>query len=195
VSGGAPLGDAWIVCGAPGAGKSVLGAALAADRRAVLLDQDVATGPLTEVVASLAGAQPRDLDDPRVRVALGAAPYDVLLDLGAANLAIGNDVVLVAPFTRLLATGAGARAVWSRLRPASLRILRATCPPDELMRRLGARGSARDRRKLEDASRFLAVERMVAVVHRPIDTTRPLSDQLTAARTAPVVPVEPDAAP
>lgn len=176
---------AWIVCGPPGSGKSVLGRALAIELGATLLDQDVATGPFTTVVTSLVGAARDDLDDPRVREAVGTAPYDVLFDLAAANLAPGRAVVLVAPFTRLLASAESVESVRARLAPAELRVIRADCPPDELLRRLARRGAERDRRKLADPASFLEVERTLAVSHRVVDTTRPLAEQLVQATARP----------
>src|SRR4051812_36121902 len=90
---------AYVVAGAPAAGKSVLGAALARRIRAALLDQDVLTGPLTDVVAGLVGAPPGDLDDPRVRAATRPATYDALVGTAAGCLGAGVSTVLVAPFT------------------------------------------------------------------------------------------------
>lgn len=146
--------QAWLVCGAPGSGKSVLGRGLADALPAVLLDQDVLTGPLTRIVTALVGAEPDDLDDPRVRTALGSAPYDALLDTARDNLRLGRTVVLVAPFTGIL-TSRGGLAPLKRLGAVDLRVVWARCPPEELLRRLMARGAARDRSKLVDPARLL----------------------------------------
>lgn len=182
---------AWIVCGAPGSGKSLLGRALAAELAAVLLDQDVMTGPLTAVAARLVGAGPHDLDDPRVRRALGSAPYDALLATAADNLRLGRDVVLVAPFSRLRGTADGADSL-TALAFVPRRIVWARCPPEELLRRLQRRGAARDRRKLADPDALLAtLGTPPTLPHAAVDTTRPMDAQIQAAVQAPTLPRTP----
>ena len=64
---------------------------------AALLDQDVATQPLVEVVQGLVGLD--DLDDQRLAGLTRAARYEVLAALAVDNLAAGVPVVLVAPYT------------------------------------------------------------------------------------------------
>ena len=183
---GCEKAQAWLVCGAPGSGKSVLGRALAADVGAVLLDQDVLTGPLTGVVARLVGAEPEDLDDPRLRAALGGAPYDALLDTARDNLAIGRDIVVIAPFTLALGSEAAVRATAERLATTRIHVVWADCHPDELLRRLRERGSARDRRKLADFATWLArVRQPPAAEHVRVDTSLPIDAQLAVARIAP----------
>lgn len=174
---------AYVVAGAPATGKSVLGAELSRRIGAALLDQDVLTGPLTAVVADLVGAAPGDLDDPRVRSVTRRATYDALIDTAAACLAAGVPVVLVAPFTAERSD----RAAWARLgerlgAPGGVVLLWTTCPPDELARRMAARGAPRDRRKLADLDRFLnsAVFRPPVVPYVTVDTTVPVAGQLTA---------------
>jgi predicted kinase len=173
---------AYVVAGAAAAGKSVLGAAVARHVRAALLDQDVLTGPLTAVVAGLVGAPPGDLDDPRVRAATRTATYQALVATAAGCLAAGVPVVLVAPFTAERADpGAWARLVGALGAPAVL--VWATCPPDELRRRMAARGAARDLRKLADFPRYLASPALAppVVPHRTVDTTLALADQVASA--------------
>lgn len=181
-------GTAWIVCGAPGSGKSVLGRALATELSAVLLDQDVMTGPLTAVVARLAGHGPDDLDDVRVRQALGPAAYDALLATAADNLRLGRSVILVAPFSSLRGTEdttASLRALGSVRR----RIVWTHCPPDQLLQRLEDRGAARDRRKLADPAPLLTTAGPPpGLPHAEVDTTTPTRVQVEAALQAPLIP-------
>lgn len=177
----------WVVCGVPGSGKSILGRGLARARGAVLLDQDVLTGPLTGVVARLVGAEPDDLDDPRVRAVVGDAAYDALVDTALDNLAGGREVVMVAPFTALLDPDRAARLI-ARLGDVELRVVWSTCPPEALLERLRGRGAGRDRRKLVDPAPLLArLELPPAIPHVAVDTTAPLPTQLAAALTAPAV--------
>src|SRR6266536_4600384 len=175
---------AYVVTGAAAAGKSVLGAAIAKHARAALLDQDVLTGPLTGVVAGLVGAPPGDLDDPRVRAATREATYEALIATAAGCLSAGVSTVLVAPFTAERADpGAWARLVDRLGAPGGAVPVWATCPPDELRRRMAARGAPRDLRKLADFGRFLASPALdpPVVPHRTVDTTLALADQLASA--------------
>ncbi|GMA84884.1 hypothetical protein GCM10025868_01340 [Angustibacter aerolatus] len=88
---------AVLLAGAPASGKSTVGRLLAGRLGAALLDQDVATGPLVDVVQRLVGVD--DLDDPRLAGLTRAARYEVLWALAESNLRAGVPVVLVAPFT------------------------------------------------------------------------------------------------
>lgn len=174
---------AYVVAGAPATGKSVLGADLARRVGAAPLDQDVLTGPLTAVVAGLVGAAPGDLDDPRVRAATRTATYEVLVDTAAGCLDAGVSVVLVAPFTAERADPGAWAALESRLAaPGGVVLVWTTCPPDEVARRLAARGAPRDRRKLADLDGFLrsGVLDPPAVPHIAVDTSAPAAEQITA---------------
>jgi hypothetical protein len=124
--------------------------------RAAVIDQDVATGPLVDVIARLAGVD--DLDDPKLAGLTREPRYRVVLDLAVDNLTAGMPVVLVAPFTaertdpaawsatheRLTTAGAWPLLVWLRLSPA------------EVLRRLRERDAARDAAKLADESAYLS---------------------------------------
>ncbi len=171
--------EAWVVCGAPAAGKSVLGAALARRLRAALLDQDVLTGPLTSVIARLVGAPPGDLDDPRVRAATRDATYEALLGVAADCLDVGVPVVLVAPFTAERSNADAWRGLSQRLQDRVV-LVWASVPRGELMRRLARRDAPRDRRKLDDIEAFLASSALdpPVVPHISVDTTLTLADQV-----------------
>ncbi len=166
-----------LLTGAPGTGKSTLGRLLAGRLRAALLDQDVATKPLVDVVRRLVDID--DLDDHRLVGLTRAARYEVLAALAIDNLSAGVPVVLVAPYTterahppawthlrsRLVAAGGAPLLVWLSLEPA------------EIVRRLGERGAARDRAKLSDPSAYLdKVAELAAapvVPHLPVPADLP----------------------
>lgn len=176
-------GTAWVIAGAPGTGKSTLASRLAQDTRAVLLDRDVVTAPLTRVIASLVGASTDDLDDPRVRAVLGDQAYEAVLVTARVNLLMGLDVVVVAPFTRALADAARVADLRGGLGRAPLRVVWLTCSDDERRRRLARRGAARDARKLEAPA--LAAEVEPIVPHAVVDCRWPVEQQLQAASAAP----------
>jgi hypothetical protein len=115
---------------------------------AALLDQDVATQPLVEVVQGLVGLD--DLDDQRLAGLTRAARYEVLAALAVDNLAAGVPVVLVAPYTAERGDPQAWHDLNSRLRAAGGRPLLVwlSLPAAELRRRLLQRGAARDRAKL-----------------------------------------------
>src|SRR5688572_18033352 len=99
--------SAVVVAGPPGGGKSTAArrlAGLAAGRGQPLavLDQDTMTGPLTRVVARLAGRPDGDLDDlddPTVRGLVRDPGYAALLGVAGDVLRGGAGCLLVAPFT------------------------------------------------------------------------------------------------
>ena len=154
-----------LLTGAAATGKSSLGRLLAGRLRAALIDQDVATQPLVDVVQRLIGTE--DLDDPRLAGVTRAARYEVLTALAIDNLAAGVPVVLVAPYTaeradpeawaglraRLMAAGGAPLLVWLSL------------SGDEVLRRLRDRDAVRDRAKLLTGSGF--VGRLPALTAAP----------------------------
>jgi predicted kinase len=173
---------ALVVTGPPASGKSTLAGVLARHLGAVLLDQDVVTGPLTAVVAGLLGTD--DLDSTELANATRQARYETLLAIAADNLAQGRPVVLVAPFTderrrpaawqqlaaRLAEAGGHAVLVWLRL------------SPEQLLARMRGRAADRDRGKLVDMPGYLArVDlRPPEVEHLAVDAS---DDLATQART------------
>jgi predicted kinase len=170
---------AVLVSGPPASGKSTLGRALAAELGGALLDQDVVTGALTEVVGDLVGT--RDLDDPRLTGVSRAARYEALFATAVDNLRLGISVVLVAPFTAERSDPAVWAAARDRLRAAGGEPVLAWLylPAGELVRRMRFRAAVRDQGKLNDPGAFAAkVLRAPVVEHVAIDATADLPDQL-----------------
>jgi predicted kinase len=165
---------AVLIGGPPGCGKTTLGTALAPRLDAALLDLDVATGPLTRVVAGLAGTG--DLDDPVLAGLTRAARYDTLLDLAEANLRAGRPVVLVAPFSAERARPA-AWADTTRRLPARALLAWLHLPADELISRLTKRALARDEGKVRDPASYLTGLDLAppAVPHLALDATQPVA--------------------
>jgi predicted kinase len=170
---------AVLIGGPPATGKTTLATALAPRLEAALLDLDVATGPLTRVVAGLAGTG--DLDDPVLAGLTRAARYDTLLDLAEANLRAGRPVVLVAPFSAERARPAAWAAATRRL-PAPSTMVWLYLPADELVRRLTQRGLARDEGKIRDPASYLTEVDLEppAVPHLALDATRPVGELVAA---------------
>jgi predicted kinase len=163
---------AVLVGGPPATGKSTLAAALAPQLGAAILDLDVATGPLTRVVAELASVH--DLDDPVLAGLTRQARYDTLLGLADANLRAGRPVVLVAPFSAERAQPAAWAAATRRI-PADPTMIWLHLPPAELIRRLTRRALARDENKIRDPASFLTGLDLAPPVgpHLALDASQP----------------------
>jgi predicted kinase len=154
---GASRVPAVVLTGAPATGKSTLGRLLARGLPAALVDQDVATGPMLDVVQRVVGVD--DLDDERLATLTRAARYEVLAALAVDNLGAGVPVVLVAPYTAERDDPAAWSRLAGRLEAAGGAPLLAwlSLDPPEILRRLRERGAVRDRPKLVDEDAYLAV--------------------------------------
>lgn len=163
-----------FVGGPPASGKTTLARALGDARGAVVLDLDVATGPLTALVLELIGA--RDLSDARAAELTRDRRYETLLNLAVAVTRAGVSAVLVAPFT-LESTAAGWTAATRRLSGSATRLVWLTVPQAELARRLLARGAARDLVKRQDTDAWLASlpPGPPSAPHLVVDGTQPLA--------------------
>ncbi len=133
---------AFLVAGPAGVGKSTLGRALARRTGAVLLDLDTATNPLLDLLfADRAGHWNDDVN----RAVVRPARYAVLRDLARAQVDLGHDVVLVAPWTLELAGGPEWQALLAAVAPARPTPLWLTAPADVIDARKLARREPRDR--------------------------------------------------
>jgi predicted kinase len=167
---------AVFIGGPPGSGKTTLATALAPALGAAVLDLDVATGPLTNVILDLVGAQ--DLSEPTVAELTREPRYETLLGLAEDTARAGTSTVLVGPF------GAERDATrWSavaaRLVPfADVHLIWLTLAPDDLAARLHTRGAARDAVKLTDPEAYLTSldTRAPAAPHLALDGSRPPPD-------------------
>lgn len=163
---------AVLIGGPPATGKSTLATALAPRLGAALLDLDVATGPLTQVVSHLIGV--RDLNDPVLAGLTRDARYDTLLGLADANLRAGLPVVLVAPFSSERAQPSAWAATARRI-AGDPTMVWLHLPAGELVQRLTRRALARDENKIRDPASFLTgldLEPPV-VPHLALDATQP----------------------
>ena len=166
-----------LVTGAPATGKSTVAAALARRVTGALIDQDVATGALVEVISSLVGIG--DLDDQRLAALTRQARYEAILCLAEDNLRAGLAAVLVAPFTterrqlsawqdlerRLSTAGGDPRLVWLDLEP------------QQILARMRARAAPRDVEKLRNETGMFARLDLDPPVgpHLRLDATAPVS--------------------
>ena len=166
---------AVLIGGAAGTGKSTLGAAVAPRLGAALLDLDVATGPLTEVIAGLVGRS--DLSDLHLATLTRTSRYETLLALAEDNLRTGRPVVLVAPFTDER-RARGWAGVTARLAPTEPVLIWLSLAPGLLVARLKSRDATRDAKKISDPAGWLATVDPAppAVPHLALDAGRPTGD-------------------
>ncbi len=150
VGGSVPGGTLVCVGGAPGAGKTTVGALVAAAGGFGLVDLDSVTTPLVEAFAATLGAV-ADLDAPRF-TGLREARYACLAEVVADNLRAGLAVVAVAPFSAEAADAVGWREralTWGAHRVV---LCWLDVDPDVAAARAAARGLPRDLAKTRRAA-------------------------------------------
>jgi predicted kinase len=173
--------DAIVVCGVPGSGKTTFARGLARRLRWALLDLDTLTNPLFEYAG---GEFLVDVPtaEPTVRATVNDVRYTCLFDTARENLALGINVILVAPFT----SERTFPAAWARLAERlavpdhSVHLAWLDTPPAEVVKRMRLRGAARDIEKLKESHRFLTpdVTAPPGVVHTRVDGLQTHSEQV-----------------
>lgn len=164
--------EAIVVCGVPGSGKTTFAQDLARELHWTILDLDTLTNPLFE---HMGGEFLVDVPtaQPAVRASVNDIRYTCLFDTTRENLALGNSVVVVAPFTSERTFPAAWARLVERLAIPSSRVHLAwmDTPPDEVVSRMQLRGAARDLDKIKEPERFLSpdVTRPPGVGHIRID--------------------------
>ena len=145
---------AYIVCGSPGAGKTVYGKKLATRLNATFLDIDVATERLVKLALELAGHDPDDRDSPFFKEQFREPIYEQLFDIARDNLQ-HLDVVIAGPFTRELGNPAWHEQLRERL-GSPVEIHYVSCSPEIRRERLARRGNPRDGAKLRDWEEYVS---------------------------------------
>lgn len=173
--------DAIVVCGVPGSGKTTFARGLARQLRWALLDLDTLTNPLFEYAG---GEFLVDVPsaEPTVRATVNDVRYTCLFDTARENLALGINVILVAPFT----SERTFPAAWARLTERlavpdhSVHLAWLDTPPAEVVKRMRLRGAARDIEKLKESHRFLTpdVTAPPGVVHTRVDGLQTPTEQV-----------------
>ena len=165
------VNTAIIVCGSPGAGKTIYGEHLSQQMGAVFLDIDIATETLVRAGMSFALRDPDDRDSPDFKAAFRQPIYDTLFDIARANLS-HLPVVITGPFTKELRDPTWPEQLSTRL-SAPVEVHYVYCTPELRRDRLIRRANPRDRAKLQDWDtyiRYYGDEQPPAFPHRFIDT-------------------------
>ncbi|WP_026556294.1 AAA family ATPase [Arthrobacter sp. 35W] len=167
-----PTSQAIIVCGVPASGKTTFAHDLSRELRWAILDLDTLTNPLFE---HMGGEFLVDVPtaQPAVRASVNDIRYTCLFDTARENLALGNSVVVVAPFTSERTFPAAWARLVDRLGIPAARVHLAwmDTPPEEVVNRMRLRGADRDLEKVKEPERFLTpdVTRAPGVEHIRID--------------------------
>jgi predicted kinase len=145
---------AFVVCGRPGAGKTIYAQKLAEQRTAALLDIDTVTDRLVRLALAESGRNEDDRDSAHFKQRFRRPIYDTLFDIARENLG-RLDVVIVGPFTREIGDSS-----WPIRLRASLgspvEIHYVYCRPEIRRERLAHRGKPRDAVKLADWNNHLS---------------------------------------
>jgi predicted kinase len=144
---------AYIVCGSPGAGKTVYGKKLAERLGAAFLDIDVSTERLVRLALELSGHDPADRDSSFFKEHFRDPIYEQLFDIARDNLR-HIDVVIAGPFTKELKNPEWRESLTARL-GSTVEIHYVSCAPEIRRQRMAKRGNPRDVAKLRDWDRYV----------------------------------------
>lgn len=181
----------FLVIGPAGSGKSTVSKRIAAHHRAVYLDKDTLASGFTELLLKERGFSGSERDDNAFYTdVVLPIEYDTLLRACGDNLALGNSVVLDAPFGRRFAdpdylVREKSRHGWPEARVV---VVHVEADGDTVRERLAGRGYDRDAWKLGHWDEFwagaLAVEcRWLEAEHVVLENTGPAPDITAIAET------------
>ncbi|WP_323504868.1 ATP-binding protein, partial [Cryobacterium sp. RTC2.1] len=149
----------FFVVGPAGSGKSSVSKFIARQNHAAYIDKDTATTGFTELLLELRGFDKNERDNNEYyQTVIMPLEYETILKLCRDNLALGNSVVLDAPFGKYFSnedflTEVHARYYWPE---AEKIVVHVHVDGEEMRQRLINRGYHRDEWKLHNWDAFWA---------------------------------------
>ncbi|WP_018351949.1 AAA family ATPase [Longispora albida] len=167
--------EAFVVAGAPGAGKSTVAQLLLELLRPVpaLLDKDTLYGPFVAATLRAAGRDPGEREGPWYDEHVKPFEYGALAATAAEIRRHGCPVLLSAPFTGQIHNADQWAGFYEALGGGTVELIWVRSDEATLRERITARGHARDTGKLQRWESFLAGVRIGSVPpvpHHVIDT-------------------------